>query len=345
MIHFESDYVEGTHPSILQALSETNLVQTTGYGVDTYCLEASELIKKECRDESVAVHFLMGGTQTNLTLIAATLKPYQGVIAPHTSHIYEHETGAIEACGHRIISVESKQGKLDASQVEAVCLHHYQASDKEHTVQPGMVFISHPTETGTLYTKAELVALRHVCDKWGLPLYLDGARLGYGIMADSSDLHMSDINLLCDAFYIGGTKVGALFGEALVVRNLKLQQDFRYMIKQKGGLLAKGRLLGIQFKVLFENGLYYEIARHGINLANQISETLLAEGFEFLYPTSTNQIFVIITQQQYEVLTQEFIITKWEDLDDDKIAIRICTSWATTGSNVDKLLDTLKKMK
>ena len=250
MIRFNCDYLEGAHPRIIEKLVETNLVQTPGYGEDEFCERARKVIREKCGVPDAYVQFLVGGTQTNLTVIASTLRPYQGVLSANTGHINAHETGAIEATGHKVLALPSEDGKITAAQVQEAYDAHWADGSHEHIVQPGMVYISHPTENGTLYTKEELKALYDTCQKLGLPLFLDGARLGYGLMSEGSDLTWKDVAAYTDVFYIGGTKVGALFGEAVVITNPALKKDFRYMIKQRGGMLAKGRLLGIQFLTL-----------------------------------------------------------------------------------------------
>lgn len=282
MILFQCDYNEGAHPKVMEKLMETNLEQTVGYGEDEHCARAAALIRKACEDDSLAVHFLVGGTQANMTVIAAALRPHQGVIAALTGHINGHETGAVEATGHKVLALPQKDGKISASQVKDLCEAHLNDASFEHTVQPKMVYISNPTEYGTLYTRKELEALHEVCRRYGLYLFLDGARLGYGLAAADNELDLPMIAACCDVFYIGGTKVGALFGEAVVMSNDELKKDFRYLIKQKGGMLAKGRLLGVQFEALFEDGLYMEISRHADRLADKLREAFTQAGFPFL---------------------------------------------------------------
>ena len=262
MIYFNSDYLEGAHPSIMVRLAETNMVQTVGYGEDEYCEAAREKIKTACQAPEADVHFLVGGTQTNTTVIAAILRPWQGVISAVSGHINCHEAGAIESTGHKVITLPTTNGKITAQQVQDYVEWHRNDESTEHIVQPGMVYISHPTEGGTLYTKAELTALYDTCRRYGLPLFIDGARLGYGLMAEESDMTLPEIARLCDVFYIGGTKVGALFGEAVVIMNENLKKDFRFIMKQRGGRMAKGRLLGVQFDTLFTDDLYFKISRH-----------------------------------------------------------------------------------
>ena len=266
MIMFQNDYVEGAHPTVLQKLIDTNMEQSVGYGEDPYCEEARARIRKVVGREDVDIHFLVGGTQTNLTVIDAALRPYQGALCAQTGHINVHETGAVEACGHKVLALPGKDGKITAAQVKEAHDSHWADGAHEHMVQPKLVYISHPTELGTLYTKQELTDLRKVCDECGLYLFLDGARLAYGLAAEGTDVTLSDIAALTDAFYIGGTKVGALFGECVVISHSALKEDFRYLIKQKGGMLAKGRLLGLQFLAMFENDLYMEMGRHADRL-------------------------------------------------------------------------------
>ena len=257
MIYFNNDYAEGCHPKVLEALVKTNLEQTPGYGEDEFCRSAAEKIKKLCGRESLSVHFLVGGTQTNMTVIDAALRPHQGALCAVTGHINTHETGAVEATGHKVLTVPSDDGKITADQVRSYVTAHWADGAHEHLAQPKLVYISNPTELGTLYTRSELEDLSNTCRELGLYLFLDGARLGYGLMAKDNDVSMEDLSAFCDVFYIGGTKVGALFGEAVVFSNLKLAEDFRYLIKQHGAMLAKGRLLGVQFDALMTDNLYF----------------------------------------------------------------------------------------
>ena len=338
MIRFECDYAEGAHPLILERLSETNFEQTPGYGRDEYCERAAMHIKRLCGDPSAHVHFFTGGTIANLTVISSVLRPYEGVISADTGHINVHETGAIEATGHKVLTIPSADGKITAAAVSAMFLEHIENPEPEHIVFPGMVYISHPTENGTVYTKKELEDLSALCRKHGLPLFMDGARLGYGLAAPGNDLELSDIARLCDVFYIGATKVGALFGEALVITNDSLKKNFRYYIKQRGALLAKGRLLGLQFDVLFENGLYMEIARNAIDCAMLIKEACKKKGFSFLYNSPTNQQFPILPNKYAEALAEKYAFHKWQKVDGGHTAVRFCTSWATTKENTEKLV-------
>ena len=345
MIYFNSDYLEGAHPAVMALLNETNLVQTGGYGEDVYCDRARELIKEECRAPEALVQFLVGGTQTNMTVISAALRPHQGVLCAHTGHIHVHETGAVESSGHKVLALPSEDGKLTAEQVRQYVQTHREDPAFEHMVQPGMVYISHPTEVGTSYTKAELTALSETCRELGLYLFLDGARLAYGLAAAEADcLDMPTIAGLCDVFYIGGTKCGALMGEAVVINHPDLKKDFRYMIKQKGGMLAKGRLLGIQFLALFENGLYKEIGCHAIRLANKLRKAIRDLEIPFYQENNTNQIFIILEDSQVTALSREFALSFTERVDENHSVMRICTSWATTEEQVDQLIGALQNI-
>ncbi len=337
MIRFDCDYLEGAHPLIFKKLCETNMEQTIGYGCDPHCERAINLIKNACNAPESDVHFLVGGTQTNTTVISAILRTHQGVISASTGHINVHESGAIEATGHKVIALPSPDGKLTAKAVEECYNSHWNDPCHEHMVQPAMVYISQPTERGTAYTKAELEALYSVCKKCAIPLYIDGARLGYALAAEDCDMTLSDVAANCDAFYIGGTKVGALFGEALVINNETIKKDFRYIIKQKGGLLAKGRLLGIQFETLFENGLYFEISAHAINAAKKIKNIFVSHGCEFLSDSKTNQQFPILQNKEIEKLLNDFSFEIWCSVSKTESAVRFCSSWATTDENIAAL--------
>ena len=344
MLYFNNDYAEGCHQSILDALVKTNLEQTLGYSEDSYCAAAREKIRKACGNDNLAVHFLVGGTQTNLTVIDAALRPHQGALCASSGHIHVHETGAVEATGHKVLALPSTDGKITARQVEQAVLAHRADGAFEHIVQPKLVYISNPTELGTLYTKNELEELSAVCQKLGLYLFLDGARLGYGLMAKGNDLTMADIARLCDVFYIGGTKVGALFGEAVVIRNPALAEDFRYIIKQHGGMLAKGRLLGIQFDALFTDDLYYKISAHADAMADRLRDTLAEIGAPLLVPGTTNQVFAILPDTLLEELAKTITFCEQERVSDTHRAVRFCTSWATKEENVDTLCRKLKEL-
>ncbi len=342
MFYFNCDYNEGAQERILERLAETNREQTIGYGTDIYCQKAADLIRKECQAPEAAVHFLVGGTQTNETVITALLRPYQGVIAPDSGHISNHETGAIEAGGHKVLVLPAQEGKITAKQVEDCYRAHVLDDFHEHTVQPKMVYVSQPTEYGTLYSLAELQALSDVCHRNDLILYADGARLGYGLEAADNDVSLKDMAALCDVFYIGGTKVGALFGEALVITDTRLQTDFRYMIKQKGGMLAKGRLLGIQFLTLFEEGLYFSGAAHANRLADKIRGTLKELNIPFLVENCTNQIFPVMQDAVWEKLGERYCFSYEKRVNETCSAMRICTSWATGREAVEQLCEDLK---
>lgn len=344
MFRFDSDYLEGAHPLIIKRLAETNLEQTIGYGCDPHCERAVMLIKEACNAPESDVHFLVGGTQTNTTVISAVLRPHQGVICAESGHINVHESGAIEATGHKVLSLPSADGKLTAESIKNCYDSHWNDPTHEHMVQPAMVYISFPTEKGTLYSKTELSDIFNVCKKCGLILYIDGARLGYGLAANGCDLALPDIAALCDVFYIGGTKVGALFGEALVICNNSLKKDFRYLIKQKGGLLAKGRLLGIQFETLFEDGLYNKISVHAINAAKRIRKIFEDHGCRFLSESETNQQFPILKNSEIEKLLSEFSFETWCEINETESAVRFCSSWATTDESLDALEKAVKNL-
>ena len=345
MIYFNSDYLEGAHPSIMVKMAETNMVQTVGYGEDEYCEAAREKIKTACQAPEADVHFLVGGTQTNTTVIAAILRPWQGVISAVSGHINCHEAGAIESTGHKVITLPTDNGKITAQQVADYVEWHKNDESTEHIVQPGMVYISHPTEAGTLYTKAELTELYDTCRRYGLPLYIDGARLGYGLAADESDMTLPEFARLCDVFYIGGTKVGALFGEAVVIMNESLKKDFRFIMKQRGGRLAKGRLLGIQFDALFTDDLYFKISRHAIEMAHQIRDIFVSAGYPLLFDSPTNQQYPIMSDDELAILGKSFGYEYWERVDETHSGVRFCASWATTQENVDALREAVNALK
>ncbi len=356
MIYFACDYQEGCAPEILKRLAQTNMEQTVGYGLDPYSLQAKRQIAVLCglqrqkdaaplwREAETAgtVHFLVGGTQTNDIVIRALLRPHQGVIAAQSGHVNVHETGAIEHSGHKVIALSSYDGKLTAAQIQNAILHHLYDPNIEHCVQPGMVYLSFPTETGLLYTKNELETISTICRQYSLPLYIDGARLGYGLSSPACDLTLQDIARLTDLFYIGGTKQGALFGEALVITNPLYRRDFRYLIKQGGAMLAKGRLLGLQFLTLFgKNKLYQRLSSHAIGQAMRIREALLDKHYELAYDSYTNQQFALMTPEQYEALSKDFVLDEGEHTPDGRLIVRICTCWATREENVTKLIDAL----
>lgn len=337
MIRFDSDYTEGAHLRILKALADTNFEQSCGYGEDSHCEKAREYIRRAMDCPEADIHFLVGGTQANFTVIASILRPYQGVLCAATGHINCHETGAVEATGHKVLPLPHHEGKISAQQVRAYHAAHWADSAHEHLVQPGMVYISLPTEYGTMYSKAELTELYAACRELELPLFIDGARLGYGLAADP-ELRLSDLPRLCDVFYIGGTKVGFLFGEAVVIVKEELKRDFRYMMKRSGAMLAKGRLLGVQFETMFEDGLYEETAAWAVRYARRIREALGEKGVPVIMESPTNQLFPIFSKAQYEKLAEKYAFCYWEKVDEDHDAWRICTSWASTQSNVEALI-------
>ena len=341
LYNFMNDYNECAHERILEAIVQANRDQDNSYGLDTRCERARELIRVQLGGADSAVHFLVGGTQTNLIVIAACLKPYQGVIAATSGHINIHETGAIEATGHKVLTLPSEDGKITAEQVERRIAAHYADETAEHMVQPGMVYLSQPTELGTIYHKSELIAIWNVCRKYQIPLYIDGARLGASFAAQGADITLPDLARYSSAFSIGGTKMGALFGEALVLNDSALQQDFRYHIKQRGGMLAKGRLLGIQFETLFTDGLYFEIAKHEVSLAQKLTEGIRARGYQFLVESPTNQVFPIFPKSLIQSIGERFGYAFWQGYDETSDAIRFCTSWATPPEQIDALLEAI----
>lgn len=341
MIRFDCDYTEGAHPKIIQALSETNMEQTCGYGLDEHCEHARALIKAACGAPESEVHFLVGGTQANTTIISAALRPYQGVLSADTGHINAHETGAIEATGHKVLALPNTNGKITAAQVLKAWEDHIHDASYEHLVQPGMVYISFPTESGTLYSKKELSELSQAAHQCGLPLFIDGARLGYGLVSAANDLTLEEIAQLADVFYIGATKVGALFGEAVVIQNKAIQRDFRYMIKRHGGMLAKGRLLGIQFETLFTDNLYFDIAKNAVDLAMKLKQAFQERNIALYADSYTNQQFPILTNRVLDKLKESYAFSVWEKIDAEHTAVRFCTSWATQKENVDALIHDL----
>ena len=345
MIYFNSDYLEGAHSAIMARLMETNMMQTVGYSEDEICAAAREKIRAACQAPEADVHFLVGGTQTNTTVIASILRPWQGVLSATSGHINCHETGAIESTGHKVITLPTDDGKITARQIADYVEWHKNDESTEHIVQPGMVYISQPTETGMLYSKAELTAIYDTCRSYGLPLFVDGARLGYGLVCDSNDVSLPELARLCDVFYIGGTKVGALFGEAVVIMNPALKKDFRFMMKQRGGMLAKGRLLGIQFDTLFTDDLYMKIARNAIDMAFQIRDIFVSNGYPLLFDSPTNQQYPIIPDDELAILGREFGYEYWTRVDETHSGVRFCGSWATTQENVDALRAAVNALK
>ena len=337
-LFFASDYMEGAHEKILDRLYELNQVKSTGYGWDDFSERARQKIRAACAAPEADIFFLAGGTQSNAVVIDSILRPYQGVIAADTGHITTHEAGAIEYGGHKVLSVLHTNGKITAADVTA-CMEAYLSDDNhDHIVMPGMVYISQPTEYGTLYSLAELTALSEVCRKHSLPLYLDGARLAYALACAENDVTLPDIAKLCDAFYIGGTKCGTLFGEAVVFPEKNFVPHFFTMMKQHGALLAKGFVTGLQFDTLFTEELYFKIGRNAIDTAETIRESLREKGYRFAFETPTNQIFIVLDKEKLAYLNERVVMGFWEKKDNAHTVMRIATSWATTAEDVQKLI-------
>ncbi|MBR5931955.1 MAG: aminotransferase class I/II-fold pyridoxal phosphate-dependent enzyme [Lachnospiraceae bacterium] len=341
MISFINDYCEGAAPEILKRLEETNYVKTVGYGLDEFCKSAEDKIRKACACPEAEVYFLTGGTQTNMVTIDALTKPYEGVVATVEGHVNTHEAGAIEYSGHKVLTLPSHDGKMHATDLKDLLVTYYGDANYEHMVAPGIVYISHPTELGTIYTKAELTALHEVCAEYKIPLFLDGARLGYGLMAEGTDVTLPDIAELTDVFYIGGTKVGALFGEALVFTKHNMPYRFNTMVKQHGAMVAKGRLLGLQFDTLFTDDLYFRISRNAIETAARLKKGLKEKGYTFFLDSPTNQIFVTVTNEKMKELEEKVIFSFWGAIDADHTVIRFVTSWATRMEDVEELITIL----
>lgn len=343
LISFESDYIQGAHEKVLERLFQTNMEAHSGYGEDVYSKSAKEKILSACNldCEQSNVFFLSGGTQTNQIVIDTLLKPFEGVVCADTGHINTHEAGAIEFCGHKVLTLSNNFGKINPTELRDYVSSFYADENHEHSVFPGMVYISHPTEYGTLYSLNELNEISSLCEEYGMKLYLDGARLGYGLMSSGTDLSLADIAELCDAFYIGGTKVGALCGEALVFTNYNTPARFMTQIKQHGALLAKGRLLGVQFDTLFTNGLYFEISKHAITMADKMRKAFIDKGYEFYIETVTNQIFVVLENEKLDELRQNVAFGFWERLDENRTVVRFASSWATTDEDINMLLQYL----
>ena len=341
MIYFESDYTEGAHPKILERLNETNMIQASGYGHDEFCESAKNKIRKTINCPNAQIQFITGGTQTNQIVIDTMLKPFEGVVSAQTGHVNSHEAGAIEYTGHKVIPIPQHEGKIDGTELNDYLETFFSDGNNEHMVFPGMVYISHPTEYGTLYTKNELTKISSVCRKNNIPLFMDGARLGYGIMAKSSDLSLEDIAELCDVFYIGGTKCGALCGEAVVFTKNNMPLHFENLVKKHGALLAKGRLLGVQFDALFTDNLYLEISKNAIDTAEALKKALKEKGYRFLLDSPTNQQFVILENKFMEELKKSVKFNFWEKYDKDHTVVRFATSWSTKIENVEKLINLL----
>lgn len=338
MYSFTNDYSEGAHESILKALLQSNLTQSSGYGLDEYSEKAKDILKNVLKNDNIDIHFIPGGTQVNLICISSFLKQYEAAIAANTGHIAVHETGAIEACGHKVITANSNNGKLTVDKIEKILKIH----NDEHMVKPRLVYISNSTEIGTIYKKQELVDLYTYCKENELLFFIDGARIGSAITSIENDLQLSDFVNLCDVFYIGGTKNGALFGEALVICNDSLKKDFRYNIKQKGALLAKGRLLGIQFIELFKDDLFFKLAKHANEMATLLQNAFIEEDYKLLIKSSTNQIFPILPNSKIEKLREKYSFGTWEEYDENHTVIRLVTSWATDKVKVLEFIEDLK---
>ena len=340
MISFENDYSEGAHEEILRRLAEVNKEGITGYGNDSYCEFAKEKIRQACKCPEADIYFLVGGTQTNQTVIDSVLQSYEGVIAAETGHVASHEAGAIEASGHKVLTLPQLEGKIQPKDVADYLNQFYSDGNHEHMVFPGMVYISHPTEYGTLYTRGELAELSDICQQYHIPLYLDGARLGYGLMAETNDITLTDLAKYTDVFYIGGTKVGALCGEAVVFTK-KAPKHFMTMVKQQGALLAKGRLLGIQFDTLFTDDLYTKISKNAIETAMKLKKALQEKGYQLYLDSPTNQQFVVLENKKKEELGKKVQFDFWEKYDEDHTVIRFATSWGTKMEDIDALIELL----
>lgn len=341
MLDFVNDYAEGAHDKILDRLRETNLESTPGYGNDSFCESARQKIRKACGCEGADVYFLVGGTQSNQVVIDSMLRDYEGVIAAGTGHIATHEAGAIESTGHKVLGLPHREGRLQPDAVRRYIEDFYADANHDHMVFPGMVYISHPTEYGTLYTKQGLEGLSAVCREYGIPLYLDGARLGYGLACADTDVSLEDIAEYCDVFYIGGTKVGALCGEAVVFTKENTPRQFITLMKRHGALLAKGRLLGLQFDVLFTDGLYLEIGEHALKMAALLKKAFAEKGYRFYIESPTNQIFIVLENRRMEELGKKVNFSFWERLDEEHTVVRFVTSWATQESAVRGLISIL----
>ncbi len=341
MLNFESDYNIGCHPKILQRLNETNLETLSGYGNDKYSQSAIKKIKKCCNCSDADIYFLIGGTQTNQVVIDSMINQYEGVISAKTGHINIHEAGAIEFTGHKVMEVPSKNGKIVADELDKYLENFYNDDNRDHMVFPGIVYISQPTEYGTLYSKNELESLSKICSNYKIPLYIDGARLGYALMSKENDATIADVANLCDVFYIGGTKVGALCGEAVIFTKNNTPKHFLTLVKQHGALLAKGRLLGIQFDTLFEDNLYFEISKNAIETAEKLKEILKRKGYKLYMETPTNQQFIILENKDMNRLNEKVVFCFWEKYDENHTVVRFATSWATKMDDVEKLEEIL----
>lgn len=338
MIHFNNDYNRGAHPAVIKALADTNQEEYNGYGLDPWCDKAAQIIQKLLHREEAVVHFLIGGTQANFTAIAACLRPYQSVISANSGHIHVHETGAVEHGGHKILALPAETGKITATQIASVAEEYYSSPIQEHITQPKMVYISFPTEYGTVYSLQELEDIHTVCREYGLYLYVDGARLGYGLAAENGDVTIQDIGRLADLFTVGGTKCGALCGEAMVITRPDLKTDFRSFIKQNGAMLAKGWLLGLQFSTLLADNLYFTITRQAVEKAMAVKSAFTGRGISLFIDSPTNQQFVVLTREQEQILARKYVFETDHNVDENHVCVRFCTSWSTTDEEIRSLL-------
>lgn len=337
MLSFESDYTTGAHEKILQRLSETNRIPVPGYGADPFCASAKEKIRRACELPEAQVELLVGGTQTNAVVISTMLREFEGVVSAQTGHVNAHEAGAIEYTGHKVLPLPQKDGRFNAKDLRTMLELFHGDDAREHMVWPGMVYLSYPTEYGTLYSKAELQAIRTVCDEYRLPLFIDGARLGYGLESRFCDLSLPELCRLADVLYIGGTKVGALCGEAVVFTKGNRPEHFENRIKKRGALLAKGRLLGVQFDTLFTDDLYFEISRHAIDMTEKMKDIFHAKGYRFFIDSPTNQQFVILPNDRMEELKKQVRFSFWEKYDEKNTVVRFACSWSTTEEDLSAL--------
>lgn len=344
MISFQSDYTTGANPEILEKLAKTNMETSPGYGSDEYTKSAIEKIRKACQCDNAQVYLAMGGTQTNQLVISTMLADYEGVVSASTGHVNGHEAGAIEHSGHKVLAIPGHMGKIDSDELKEYLVSFYADDNREHMVYPGMVYISQPTEYGSIYSKSELEDISKICNEYEIPLYIDGARLAYGIMSDEADFDMADIARYADVFYIGGTKVGALFGEAIVFTKNNMPKHFMTLAKQRGALLAKGRLLGLQFDVLFTDELYLKNGKWAIEQKNKLVKLLKAANYQFFYESPTNQQFVIVQNDLLQKLQEKVAVGFWEVYDEDHTVIRFATSWSTTDEDINALGEVLRTL-
>lgn len=344
MYNFINDYSEGCHINILKRLEKENLVQKSGYGMDDISLSVKKKMGELIGDTNADVHFFVGGTQANSTMIANVLRPYQGVVCVETGHIAEHETGAVEATGHKVLTIPSADGKLDPSLLEKFIKDHFEDSTAEHMVQPGMVYISDSTEVGTIYKKAEVEAIYKICKEYELPLFIDGARLGSALTSKENDIDIKDLPKICDMFYIGGTKNGALLGECAVIVNDRYKKDFRYLIKNRAGLMAKGYIIAINFDELFKDDLFFKLATFANEQAEKLGKALSEMNVEMYQKQVTNQVFPILSNNQINKLSEKYGFEIWSKIDDEHLAVRFCMSWATIPEKVDELIKDIKEV-